>query len=963
MSRIDTLEDAVEEFLRLRRSGSHVAAHSFAAEHPQFGAELLDALESLEVLEFAGSADDAADALPERMGEFEVLERIASGGMGVVYRARQPSLGRDVALKLIRPELMSSPSAKARFRREATAAARLQHPGVAPIHAIGEADGVPYFAMELFDGATLGDMLRELLGREPRSLRAQDLAEALSRAAPAGAKWDADVAAAAFTGGYVECVVQLVLQVAEALDHAHSRGVLHRDVKPSNIAVTSQARAMLFDFGLAHLADGDERLTLEQSELGSLAYMPPEQLRPVKPAADARSDVYSLGVTLFELLTLRLPFRGPDTLAVRNAVLAGAPPSLRSLNPAASRDLEIVCAKAMEQDLARRYGDAAAFARDLRNVLERRPIEARPPSAWVVARRWTQRHPVAATAAAVLVLAPSVLLWRERAHADELGAALGEAQREREAARIEAHDAREVSGFLAGLFRSVDPSEAAGQEVAVREVLAKAAAQLEAGHLSDQPAVRARLLASIGESYASLGDWENGERLLQRSTALAEQLAQSDRLTLAKSLSALASLEQQLGRAEALSHAQRAVELHRERASEPSFDFADALTVFGIALGNAGRLDEAEANLREALAVAERLPGSWESTRAGVLTNLASLRMSQREYADAIELSRRALALQRIASSEPHPAAVMCLNTIALSERMLGRFDEARATYAELLEEERRLTGEDSARFASCLVSSSTVEFDSGQFEKAIETLTRAEHVFDRCAPATFGAALTCLEKLGVAYERAHRWREALETAERRAPRVAAAFGESSWQALAVDIRAALCMEALGESHEARTRLSQALERAQDAANAEDDSWESAAAALHSRWCALDGEFELAAESLKRARALRDDARIATGANAWTRLAAGVLATRSGAFEKAVEELESLAEMERGPAHGEIAPALARAELARALSATDPERAASLASRARGELTEFLGAQHPSVLSEAPAAPRVDSAR
>ena len=321
--------------------------------------------------------------------------------------------------------------------------------------------------------------------------------------------------------------------------------------------------------------------------------------------------------------------------------------------------------------------------------------------------------------------------------------------------------------------------------------------------------------------------------------------------------------------------------------------------------------------------------------------------MMRTDYEGAIATAREAIRLQREFDPAPHPAISTGLNTVALSLRMLGRHDEARPIFAELLDEELRLTGEESARFAGFLVSASNVELDTGRAGEAIAILERAAGIFERTAPATFGNALVCLDKLANAYERAGRGDDALVTLRKRQLAVEEAFGPASWQALANRVRIAQRHDARGDEPAAREEWAAALQRASEAQQAADDGWECTAAALLAGLEARRGACESARELVARARGLRDDQQLATAAEAWTRLAAGMAAECDGELDRARQELEPLAEAARGPAGGEVACALARARLARALAPIEPDPAVELALRARGELAELLGADHP----------------
>src|SRR5882672_702531 len=321
-------------------------------------------------------APEPSSGVPERLGNFRLIERLGAGGMGVVYRARDEVIDRDVALKLITPEHLFFNEARERFRREVESAAKLNHPGVVPVYSVGEEHGLPFFTMELVEGRSLAAVIEALRERAPQSLSGADLREAIL----GGARSFHDSSSStdttqAFAGTWVQACCRLALQVAEALQHAHERGVLHRDVKPSNIVITPSGRAMLLDFGLASDQQAD-RITRTGSQVGSLPYMPPERVRGGLSESDARGDVYSLGVSLFELLALRLPFARKTIQELISAISAGDHASLRELNPAVPWDAATVCSTAMERDPERRYATAGDFARDLRNLLELRPITA-----------------------------------------------------------------------------------------------------------------------------------------------------------------------------------------------------------------------------------------------------------------------------------------------------------------------------------------------------------------------------------------------------------------------------------------------------------------------------------------------------------------------------------------------------------------------------------------------------------
>lgn len=377
-----------------------------------------------------GLLEDEADG-PVDYGAYTIEHQLGSGGMGVVYLARKAGEDHPVALKVIRPaELLLG--GKARFAREAEAVAALNHPGVAKlVEAVLDGDH-PALAFELVEGEALSAILRRSLLLPPEER------------VPSLLGGPSEVEDGRRAEAWARACAEVAVQVARALQHAHENGVLHRDLKPANVVLGPGGHATLLDFGLASL-EGAHRLTRSGAQLGSLPYMAPEQLRGKRESIDERTDVYGLGVTLYELLTLQQPFLGRDVATTRERILAGRVVAPGEHLPGLPRPLELVCLKAMEMEPRDRYTSAEALAADLERALAGDEVRAKPPSVYRRLRRWTQTHPALAVAAAsVLFLAfaaPSGVAWaarREAAQAREfgkrLGAALEAAKNERERA-------------------------------------------------------------------------------------------------------------------------------------------------------------------------------------------------------------------------------------------------------------------------------------------------------------------------------------------------------------------------------------------------------------------------------------------------------------------------------------------------------------------------------------------------
>ncbi len=533
----DPLVELVAGALAALEEGGPAALDAFCRAHP---AEADVVRRRVALLGERGLSAErgAARSAGELFGDFRLLRPLGGGGMGVVWLAEQRSLGREVALKLVRPDQLLFPGARERFRREVETVARLQHPGIVPVYAVGEDGGLPWFAMELVRGLSLGEALHALAGRDPAALSGAALAELLPRE-------EGEPSSALFDGPWPEVCTRIAREVAEALEHARRRGIVHRDVKPSNVMITRGGRVLLLDFGLSSRA-GDPRITRAGSAVGSLAYMPPELLRGEGGEQDPRQDVYSLGATLYELLALRPAFPLESQAELLRAIERGATP-LRRARPEVSWELSTIAAVAMDPDPGRRYPHAGALARDLANALERRPIEARPPGPALRLRRWVERHPARAVLLAALIVAPSALLAREvqgrrvvegknaelaRANGD-LAAALADSRAQRELAQASFHRALDAVDRM--LLR-VGEDRLAGEprmEIVQRELVTDALELygwfLERG--GDEPGLAhevARVALAAGDLHGRLDELDEALGALDRGEALLRDLLAAD---------------------------------------------------------------------------------------------------------------------------------------------------------------------------------------------------------------------------------------------------------------------------------------------------------------------------------------------------------------------------------------------------------------------------------------------------
>jgi serine/threonine protein kinase/WD40 repeat protein len=349
-------------------------------------------------------------------GDYELLGEIARGGMGVVYRARQVSLNRPVALKMITAGQLATPAAVQRFHTEAEAAARLDHPHIVPIYEIGEHEGQHYFSMKLIEGGTLASQSGKQKAEGGNSAIEDQRSKVKNEPQPPY-----------FSSSKEKEIARMVATVARAVHYAHQRGILHRDLKPTNVLLDEQGEPHVTDFGLAKLAEDDSSLTLSGAVLGTPAYMAPEQAAGGAKQLTTAADIYSLGAILYELLTGQPPFRAETAVETLRQATEQEPTHPRILNSAVDHDLETICLKCLSKDPQKRYGSAELLAQDLDRWRNREPILARPVGNAEKAWRWCRRRPVVAglLLALLIVFATGLagVLWQWRRAERNAGAA------------------------------------------------------------------------------------------------------------------------------------------------------------------------------------------------------------------------------------------------------------------------------------------------------------------------------------------------------------------------------------------------------------------------------------------------------------------------------------------------------------------------------------------------------------
>ncbi|MCP3903958.1 MAG: tetratricopeptide repeat protein, partial [Planctomycetes bacterium] len=607
--------------------------------------------------EHLGPRSDVPATLPESIGGYRITRVLGRGGMGVVYEAEQDSPKRTVALKVINPGI-TQPSLLRRLEYEVAVLGRLHHPGIAQIYEAGTFDagagGQPYFAMELIRGRSLTEYAFE---------SQLDVRDRLG----------------------------LIALVADAVQHAHSRGVIHRDLKPGNILVDEHGQPKVLDFGVARATDSDIQTTTLRTDIGQLIgtipYMSPEQASGDPDALDNRSDVYALGVLTYELLAGRLPY-DLDRKMIHEAVSIirdTRPVPLSTVERRLRGDVETIVGTALEKDKSRRYQTAAAFADDIRRYLDHETINARPPTFTYQLRTFARRNRplVAATSAVFLILVVALIaVGVALAHAIEAGEA-----KEAEATRAteKATTAEHVSEFLIKLFAESDPEARTDREITVREILDRGAEQIHTD-LADEPEVRATLLLTMGRAYHSLGDFARASELLSESLALRRQTLGNGHLDVAVAAAALGSTEFERGNYEYVTElVEERLAIQRAQLPADAPELALSLNDLGWLRYGQGKFEEAERLHREALAIRTKRFGEEHEATAESLNNLAGVMQETGRYDEAEALYERALAIRRAVLNPEHPLIADSIQNLATLYEGQRRLDEAERYYREAI--------------------------------------------------------------------------------------------------------------------------------------------------------------------------------------------------------------------------------------------------------------------------------------
>ncbi|OYP33911.1 serine/threonine protein kinase [Rhodopirellula sp. MGV] len=428
----DPLVMAVKEFTQVIESGQAISVDSFLEKYTDIADDLRPALEGLLMLHGAGESvasptkSSDQEFVGQPVGDFQILSELGRGGMGIVYEALQLSLGRKVALKVLPFASALDEVRLQRFRNEAHAAAALHHTNIVPVYAVGCDRGVHYFAMQLIDGETLAELTRRLrLDMDVKSNSSAGASRSgqtpIDQTRPARSSTQGTFPSSHRRTQHYRRTVKMIVEAALAIEHAHAYGVIHRDIKPGNLIRDRMGKVWVTDFGLAQVESEASHLTRTGDAMGTLRYMSPEQASGNRLSLDHRTDIYSLGITLYELLVLRPAFDGENYRTLLNAVVDKDPPPASTIDPGLPSELDTIIRKAIAKSPADRYQSAREFADDLQRWLDDKPITARPPTAIERLSKWRRRNSGLVAAASAILLVSTIALagttffvWRQQ---------------------------------------------------------------------------------------------------------------------------------------------------------------------------------------------------------------------------------------------------------------------------------------------------------------------------------------------------------------------------------------------------------------------------------------------------------------------------------------------------------------------------------------------------------------------
>ena len=737
-------------------------------------------------------SSDASTPSGQMIGGYRIIRKLGAGGMGVVYEAEQQHPKRLVALKVIQGGRYVDEHQIKLFEREAQALARLKHPGIAAIYESGRtSDGQHFFAMELVRGETLKEYLERTSETGP--LQPGQLKERLI----------------------------LFRKIADAVTYAHQRGVIHRDLKPSNIFVQREIVSegsdsesptpaiKILDFGLARITEADLAVATVESEVGriqgTLPYMSPEQVRGNPDEIDVRTDVYSLGVILYEMISGRRPYQINKAMlheAVR--VICESPPIPLSKSWSGTKrldhDIETIVVKALEKQPGFRYQSVSAFGEDVARFLTGQPILARPPSVLYQIKKMVVRHKVGfgfATALVLLMVAFGVVMSIQ-AH---------RIAQESDRASREAKISQEVSEFLVGLFEVSNPFEGPGKDVTAREILDRGSQRITT-ELREEPEVRARLMDTMGRVYRSLGLYDKATELVQQGLDMRLKLYGRDSLEAADSLNTLGVLKMDKADYAASEPLMReALEIRRKRLGNNSTEVAESLNDLASLRFDMRDWKGSEQLYREAVAIHRKVLGSENLTVATSLNNLAMVLNYLEKRTECEALYTESLSIRRKLLGNEHPFVAQSLNNLAMLYLRQKKYSQAEPMFPEALAINRKAVGESHPVVGSNLNNLALLYLEQGQFPKAEEYYRQALALHQKMFGENHPKVAHVMQGLGEVLTKQRKFAEAEKSLHQALTLKLMTFDENHWEIANTRSLLGACLTDEGKYKEAEPLL------------------------------------------------------------------------------------------------------------------------------------------------------------
>lgn len=802
----------VDDCIRRMAGGEKLDDEAMIAAHPELMPELRDKLRALSLVRVAmehadePAAHEHGDAHrtgapaaaapygdppavhaneqlpPDAIPGYEIIGEVHRGGQGVVYQAIQKSTHRKVAIKVMREGPFASPGERARFEREVQVLAALKHPNIVAVHESGSHGGAYYFVMDYISGKSLDEWIAQFATRFAADRSTGGRSDAGAAAGASGVATGPRSQRSGGTKARIDEALRLFAKICDAVSAAHVRGIIHRDLKPGNIRIDADVEPHILDFGLAKVATGDlggGAMTMTGQFVGSLPWASPEQAEGAPDRVDMRTDVYSLGVILYQMLTQRFPYEVVGRLRdVLDNILKAEPARPSTIRRQINDEVETIVLKCLSKERERRYQSAGDLGRDIRRYLAGEPIEAKRDSFGYVLRKQIRRYKLPAAVASAFALSilggliASLTFWRQAAHERDAAVAARVAEeRERRSAeqarqaeseqrrlaekhaddaRVAARRAETAKNFLANVLVSSDPELVGTRDMTVRELLDRAAGTLESDPINSEPAIAAEMRGIIGRTYENLGLYERAEAHLREALRLWHALVGDDHEA---TIGARADLAAALSDG---THYDEAEQLLSDAVGSARRMFPDGHEVLARAISSRanlelerGMLAQAEESYREALSESRRALPPGHINIGLALAHLGEALVARRKLAEAEPLLREALTQLRAAVGDEHPFVGGVLDRLGSLLLDRGNLADAEVAARDSLAIRRRHYPADHPTIAKAVNNLAMIYLTGGRFAEAEPLFHEALGIYRRRGEGRHPTAGAILSNLG----------------------------------------------------------------------------------------------------------------------------------------------------------------------------------------------------------------------